>query len=182
MDLGGFLDTLRDYYVAALRAFVAEQRALHPAGTAEVKLGLQAASPLFGRRYRADFVGDAGAADGVCELVPDEVLEFDTVSLRAGLAYVSIEAMSWDDVVIDHDVEAVPGDALQAWFTEWFDPDDRRRGAGGDIGLAIHSLLVEPWRLSLDLGTAPPAALLGLIELLVQAGASSVRISASRDS
>ncbi|MBC7520909.1 MAG: hypothetical protein H7268_07430 [Sandarakinorhabdus sp.] len=180
MDLGGFLDTLRDHYVAALRTFVAEQRALHPAGAAEVKLGLEAGSPLFGRRYCADFVGEAGAAHGVRELVPDEVLEFDSVSLRAGLAYVSIESMSWDDVVIDHDVEAVPGDALQAWFTEWFDPDDRRRG--DDIGLAIHSLLVEPWRLSLDLGTAPPAALLGLIELLVQAGASSVRISASRDS
>jgi hypothetical protein len=180
MELGGFLDTLREHYVTAFRRFVADQRAKHSAGGAEVKLGLQAGSPLFGRLYCADFVGDAGAGHGVHELVPDEMLEFDSVSLRVGLAYLSIDSMSWDDVVIDHDAEVVPEDALQAWFAEWFDPDDLRHGAGDDIRLVIHSLLVEPQQISLDLGTAPPAALLGMIELLAQAGATSLRISASR--
>jgi hypothetical protein len=48
------------------------------------------------------------------------------------------------------------------------------------MGDVIHSLLVEPGTLSVDMGTAASDALWDVLDLLEKAGAQSIRISASR--
>ena len=176
MDLGSFLGQVRSHYVGQFAAFVAEQQRGFERGAAEVKLQMAPESALFGKLYCVDFIGDSGAGHSVQELVPEDVLEFDRVSVPLGLAYVSIESMSWDDVVIHHDLDDVPEDRLGDWFNQWFDVAEARPGQG-----VVHSLLVAPGRLSIDLGTAPPDAMLAMLEMLVAAGARTLRVTASRD-
>nr|WP_310522231.1 hypothetical protein [Polymorphobacter sp.] len=180
MDLGSFLGQVRAHYVAQFAAFVAEQQQGFARGAAEVKLQMQPESALFGKLYCVDFIGDTGAGHSVQELVPEDVLEFDRVSVPLGLSYVSIESMSWDDVVINHDLEIVPEDALGDWFAQWFDPEDARHVLGVGVSEVVHSLLVEPGTLSIDLGTAPPEAMLAMLEMLVAAGARTLRVTGSR--
>lgn len=180
MDLASFLDHLRNHYVDQLQAFVAEQHGRFARGASEVKLQLAPESQLFARLYCVDFIGDSGQGHSVQELVPENALEFDRFSVPVGLAYVSVESMGWDDVVLEHDLEIVPEDELQNWFGQWFDPEDARHVAGAAVSEVIHSLLVAPNRLSIDLGTAPVDAFLAMVELLGRAGARSITVRSSR--
>lgn len=180
MDLATFLDRVRDHYVEQFQRFTAAQHQGFDRGAAEVKIRLAPESALFGKLYCVDFIGDSGQGHSVQELVPDDGLEFDRVSLKVGMAYVALQSMSWDDAVIEHDAELLPDAALHSWFDRWFDPDDSRRTPDAPLSGTIHSLLAAPGRLSIDLGTAPAAAVFDLLETLERAGARSITIHDSR--
>jgi hypothetical protein len=180
MDARTLVGRLRDHYVDQFRAFADEQRHTHQTGASEVKLLLSERSILFRRLYCVDFIANS-EAPMITELIPDRVLKFDAISGAFGRAELSIEHLQWDAVGIDHDLDAAPPDALDAWFERWFDPEDKRHGENATLSLTIHSLLVERGSLSIDFGTSPPDAFWEMLELLEAAGASTIAVRTSRE-
>lgn len=179
MNLLEFLAHVRDHYVEQFRAFADEQRTRFARGGGEIKMRLSEASGIYGQLYCVDFIG---TDDGhqIVELAPDSFLQFERIDGMFCEAALTILHLRWDDVVIRHDLEDYPEVQLDRWFRHWFDPDDERHVEGAEFSEAIHSLLVEPGRLSVDFGTAPAEALWELLELLEAADATTIAISASR--
>ena len=73
----------------------------------------------------------------------------------------------------------LPPNGVADWFRRWFDPDDERQVEGAELSNVIHSLVVRRGVLGTDLGTAPPEALLEMLEILEGAGATIIRIGSS---
>lgn len=179
MDPTAFVAQLRDHYVAQFEAFADEQRQSCARGASEVKLRLSDESAVYRHLYCADFVRNDGQSE-VVEFLPDRVLAFEPITGLLGTANLIIEHLRWDDVLIYHDLAPIPLDQIGDWFQRWFDPDDERHEQGAATSDVVHSLLLEPNRLSIDLGTAPPEAFWDMLELLVGAGATAVRVGSSR--
>lgn len=180
MNLNKFFSQLRDHYVQQFQGFVGRQRSNHPGGAAEVKFLLSEESGLFRRFYCADFFGNDGGGAGIVEFDPEHILVFDPIAGSFGKSALSIERLRWDDVTLLHDLAEIPSSKLEAWFERWFDPEDARYMPGADNCCIIHSLLVQPGRLDIDFGTAPPEALWDMLELLETSGAATIDISSSR--
>ena len=143
-----------------------------------MKLALSDGSEVYQRLYCADFIQNDGDTQ-VIELQPERALYFDVIDGSFGGAALVIQHLRWDDVVVHHDAPEPLG-ALADWFEKWFDPEDERHVQGAAIGNVIHSLLVQPSSLSMDLGSAEPDALWEMLDLLEAAGATSLRITESR--
>jgi hypothetical protein len=180
MDASALVPHARDHYVEQFEAFAYMQRRSCEQGASEVKLRLGETSKLFERLYCVDFVKNDGQSE-IIELQPKNILRFNKVSGSFGAAALSIEHLRWDDVVIYHDLTALPPDGMSRWFRRWFDPDDERHGHLEPLSRVIHSLLIEPGTLSIDFGTAPPEAFWDMLELVQGTGATAIRISSSRD-
>ena len=86
---------------------------------------------------------------------------------------LQVDDLRWDDIVIDHDLDVLPADAIEAWFDRWYGPDDQTTNM-------IHSFLIESRYISIDLGTAPSEALFEMIDLLEKAGVKALQIRAGR--
>ena len=80
---------------------------------------------------------------------------------------------------IQHD-RLKPLSGLNTWFEQWFDTEDKRYDKDAELCEVIHSLLVEPDRLSIDFGSAPVTALSELLNLLEQEGAKNICVSSSQ--
>jgi hypothetical protein len=174
-----FLSRIRDHYVQQLLLFVAEQRRNSIRGEAEVKLELEPGSKVFRSLSCADFVRN-DAEPEIVEFEPDRILGFEPVSTALGDAGLEIESLRWDDVVVHHNGAFDAEQVLGAWFEKWFDPDDRRYRHGADLGNVIHSLVVEPARLTIDFGSAAPESFWELLDRLERAGATELRITSSQ--
>ena len=134
---------------------------------------------LFRGQYRVDFVGHAEDGGGVpLDLVASRRMQLD--SPREGLAggmNVRIEALAWDDVEISHNA---PGDLLGAlgpWFETWYDPNETRK-PGGPANV-IHWVGIGDNMLLVDFGSASPGAFWALVDVLREAGATSITIRES---
>ena len=178
-DARMFLSRLRDHYVEQFLLFLADQRRSCAEGAPEVKIEVQAESNLLHRLYCADFICNDGGPR-IVELEPERVLSFNPIGASLGNADLQFEHVRWDDILIHHNASADFAEPLAAWFEKWFDPDDRRYVAGAELGNVVHSVGVEPQRLSVDLGSATPDALWEMLNLLEKAGATELRISSSR--
>jgi hypothetical protein len=174
-----FLSRLRDHYVEQFLLFVAEQRRNSLRGDAEVKVEFEPGTSIFRGLCCADFVRNDVQPE-IIHFEPDRVLGFNPISASLGDAELRFEQVRWDDVVIHHDAQGDLSGALGGWFERWFDPDDRRHNPGTELGNVIHSLAVEPEKLSVDFGTAAPDSFWELLNLLEKAGATELRISSSR--
>lgn len=178
MNVTAFISRARDHYVEQFRAFADEQRRNCSQGASELKLQLSETSKLFQRLFCADFITNDGEYK-LIELQPASILTFDPISASLGVAALSIEHLRWDDMMIHHDLAVLPSDDVTAWFRRWFDPDDERQLQDAELSNVIHSLVVQDGLLSIDFGTAPPEAFLEMLELLENAGATTIRISCS---
>lgn len=179
-DITAVIAGVRDHYVEQFKAFADRQRQDCEAGASEVKLQLSEQSRLFQRLYCVDFLrSDNGKATPV-ELLPDRFLKFDTLSGSFGATRLVIERLRWDDVMIRHDLNSLPSKELADWFEHWFDPEDRRLDQSAPLSGVIHSLLIQPGVVSIDLGTAPPEAFWDVLDVLERARATSIRVSSSR--
>ena len=175
-----FIARVRDHYVEQFRAFADKQKRECESGAAEVKLQLSEQSELFQRLYCVDFLrNDNGQARPV-ELIPDRFLKFDTLSGSFGAARLVIEHLRWDDVTIHHDLNSEPSQEIADWFEHWFDPEDQRTDQTAQLSGVIHSLLIRPGAISIDLGTAPPESFWGILDILERARATSIHVSSSR--
>jgi hypothetical protein len=179
MDPTAFVTRIRDHYVDQFRTFAEQQRAGCTRGASEVKLQLSDKSGLFGRLYCVDFIKNDGAQE-VVELQPENILTFEPIVGTFGKASLSIEHLRWDDVLIRHDLDALPSDRLSRWFQLWFDPEDALRNPEAELSGIVHSLLVQPNCISIDFGTADPDAFWDMLQLLEDAGASRLEVNSSR--
>ena len=179
-EVTAFIARVRDHYVEQFRVFAEEQKRKCAVGASEVKLQLSDKSELFRHMYCVDFIKKNEGGHGVVEMQPALFLKFDMISGSFGAAALSIEHLRWDDVVIYHDLPALPTAAFDGWFDQWFDPDDSRLDQNANLSTVIHSLCTRPGVLSIDLGTAPPDAFWDMLEILEHAGATFIRISSSR--
>jgi hypothetical protein len=179
-DITAFIARVRDHYVEQFKAFADQQQQDCNAGAAEVKIQLSEQSELFRRMYCVDFLRNENGQRTPVELLPDRFLKFDTLSGSFGAARLVIEHLRWDDVTIYHDLALLPSEAIADWFERWFDPDDRRLDQSAPMSDVIHSLLIQPGVVDIDLGTAPPEAFWEILDVLEQAGAASIRVSSSR--
>jgi hypothetical protein len=168
-----------DHYVKQLVAFAASQSEICARGSPEVKLRLGDHSTLFERLYCVDFLKNDGNTE-VVELQADTVISFDPVGGTFGLATVTIEHVRWADVVVYHDAAELSPKDLADWFEQWFDPNDKRHNPGARLSGVIHSLLVEPGAISVDLGSATADAFWDMLGLLERVGAKTIRVSSSR--
>lgn len=180
MDVAGLISRVREHYVEQFRAFVAENRAKGGRGGAEMKLQLREGSPLFDRMYCADFLNSEHGGR-VIEFVPENVLSFACIEGTFGQSALTIDHLRWDDVLVQHDAAELPADKLSVWFRRWFDPDDDRHDAATELSGIVHSMMVGPNSVSIDLGTADPEAFWDMLQLIADAGATHVRISTSRE-
>jgi len=179
MDAAALVTRVRDHYVDQFSAFANEQRRSCTQGSSEVKFQLSEDSEVFQRLYCVDFIKNDGDVQAV-EFQPENILTFDEVSASFGSAALLIQYLRWDDVVIFHDVQALPHEKVAEWFRLWFDPDDERHDQDAPLSDVIHSLLIQPSSISVDYGTAAPGAFWDMLELLVDAGATTIRVSSSR--
>lgn len=178
MDVPGLVAQVRDHFVDQFVEFAEEQRRSCTRGVAEVKFQLGGPSTLFQGFYCADFVKNDDGRE-LIELNPGRVLSFEPISASFDGVALRIEQLHWSDVRLHHDLAVVPDDKIAAWFKHWFDPDDERYEAGAKVSNLIHSLSIEPYRLSVDFGTAVPEAFWSLLHSLKEAGASTIRVDSS---
>lgn len=136
-------------------------------------------SELFQRLYCVDFVRNDGASEAV-EFQPENILTFEPLTGSFGQAELSIESLRWDDVVFQHDVDHVPPEDLSRWFRLWFDLEDVRRSDAEELSGVVHSMLVKPNAISVDLGTADAEAFWDMLGLIEGAGASRISIVSSK--
>lgn len=170
------IQRIRDHYVEQFKAFVALQRQELQAGTGEVKLQLNIGEGIFRGLYCVDFLAKINGEMAVREMQPDRVLTFEPFHATLGQALFEVSNLRWDDLIVEHDLD-VDVMALEDWFDAWFDPEDKRYAAGAEVSRCIHSLSVHPGKITADLGTAPPDTLWHLMKVLLDAGATHIRIS-----
>lgn len=172
---------VRDHYVAQYQAFVDLMLEEYGVGTAEVQFHGQEGSALHRQVMRSDFAAKKDDHLFVRVFVPDLMLEFPPFQLPIGSGTSAIvEALRWDSAEIDHGLPALPEGAIEAWFDEHFDPDDSRYDEARRLGSYVHSLAIEPGRLSIDFGSAPVEALTDLLGLLARAGARTIVVRLPR--
>ena len=166
-------------YLEELGKFVLAQAERFGQGQPEVPTLRAQNQTLFRGQYRVDFVGHAEDGTGVpLDLIPSRRMQLD--SPREGLAggmTVRIEALAWDDVEISHNA---PGDLLGAlgpWFETWYDPNETRK-PGGPANV-IHWVGIGENMLLVDFGSASPGAFWALVDVLREAGATSLTIRES---
>lgn len=186
MDVVSLIAAVRDLYREQFDAFVAQQRRAHPTGVAEVKLRLSDGSGLLHDLFCVDFLVLGEAAPEAIELHPERQLGFEPFEGGFGGLRVRFEELRWDDAVVRWVGGAGPDpEALETWFTLWFDPLELRTSAANDEDAAlsgvIHSLAVADGALHVDFGTAPPAAFWELLQLLADSGAAAATVGAGNE-
>ncbi len=180
MDVDNLISRVRDHYVEQFHAFIAQQREEGAPGAAEVKLQLGEESGLFENMYCADFVRNEGQAQMI-EFIPEQILSFGRIQSVFGQTALTIDHLRWDDLVLLHDVEQLPAERVSGWFRRWFDPDEERYDEAAELSKIVHSLTISTKSIGIDLGTAEPDAFWGMLQLLADAGATQIRVTASRD-
>lgn len=164
---------IREHYVAQFVAFIRDQQSKATEGASEVKLELSSDAKVFRRLYCVDFIADGG----IVELMPDRVPQFDPIESSFGDLSARIESLCWDDVAIRFEATTINA---EDWFEEWFDPDEKHFDRTAELTGRIHSLSVSADRIDVDLGSAPPEALIDLLKLLRISGVRRVTILSSR--
>jgi hypothetical protein len=89
-----------------------------------------------------------------------------------------VRRFRWNGCIVQVVREPPVAPLLGAWFARWMDPKDQKPQAGM-WSEVVHSV-TEPkqeddvWSFSVDLGTAPPRAVLELLEALCVEGTAGV--------
>ena len=176
-DFEDLVARVRDHYLEQFWALADQQGEGGTEGTVELKIQLNGPSELYNGLWCVDYASkDEDGEIQVAEFAVDKFLMFDPVEFDCGRAALLVDHLRWGDVVIEHDLPDVPADEIERWFDQWFDPED----AAMRQTEIIHSLVLSPGQVSIDMGTAPPEALYGMLELLERAGARRLRLTASQ--
>jgi hypothetical protein len=178
MDLAATVERAHADYQAAYGRFVAEQRSSGTRGTAELKILLEDGKGLYRKLWCLDFISNDDEPRMV-EMSGDSVAPSPRATGSTGGVRVEIEGLTWNDVEIEWQAPEVGETAFAEWFEKWFDPEDVRQDLAAAFGRVIHSLLVSPRKLSVDLGSAPPEAFWELVSVLGSVGVTAVTVRPS---
>lgn len=179
--VSSLIQNVRDHYVRQFVAFATMQREQWGSGSSEVKFELSSSSELYRSLYCIDFAARVGEEAIFRELQPDLILSFEPFALEVRGVPLRVEQLVWDDVEIRHDAKELSSDELARWFNYWFDPEDTRLDPDAEVGRIIHSIVVKPGYLSLDLGTATADALWDIVDLISAGGATRIQVNSSRE-
>lgn len=170
------VDQAHAYYIGHFRAFVTEERKLSPRNGTELKYSvMENRRGLFAGKAVLDFMHIEPKKRPV-ECAPmDSAGLVPFTSTYRDMA-VLVTALRWDGLTIASNVAAFDPARLHPWFESWFDPEDRQADPAAEFSGRIHKLVLFPKSLYIDLGTAPPAALWEMLDLLIAAGATKVSI------
>jgi hypothetical protein len=124
-----------------------------------------------------------GASAPEIQRIVDVITQAPLVSFRlpSGLE-IRQQAFSWEALRVTFSAPRFQIEALGTWLQTWLDPDEVREPDSSGLSGVMHDLAwsqFEPntWRLDLDLGSAPLAALEELLDLLSGAGVTSLTLS-----
>lgn len=169
---------VRALYIEQFVDFIETQKRQFQVSAPELKLQLSETSAIYRRLYCMDFVSNDGDMKMV-ELHPNRTLAFQPFEFQIGATKVAVQQLHWDDVLLIHDLDPLPAE-LYDWFEHWFDPEDKRQDAIGDLSNIIHGMQLQPREISIDFGTAQSEALMELLKLFAEAGATVIDITSSR--
>ena len=110
-------------------------------------------------------------------------LSFEPFVIKYGNCPVTISPFTWDWVRFECDDVSIESLALlvKPWFMKWFDPEDRNAPDELGVHRVVHFVsevekIDSGFAFTADLGTAPIAAIHGILDLLANYGASAVRV------
>ncbi|MFT3996959.1 MAG: hypothetical protein QM667_06100 [Asticcacaulis sp.] len=172
--LVNFLNQTRTHYLEQYRSFIENHRKAGNAGEPEVLLVVQD-DALFDGFLVADYL-ITDNDPRVVRFEPSKMLSYKPITVTLTGMDVIIERLRWDDVVVVSDVALPDKATLQVWFDDWttpgVDPDEHREA----LSAVLHSFRFEDGQWRIDLGSAPPKALIDLFLILNESGAKTVRL------
>ena len=131
---------------------------------------------------RADFSIAQNGRTLFCRIESEAPDPGERVAVAVGESFLAeIGPFAWDALALE--VEGGPAEPdwrpLRRWFLEWF--QSRHADVTPELLGAVHTLdgptrTAVGWAFTVDLGSAPPAALRELLVALSETGASRVRI------
>jgi hypothetical protein len=170
--LAHLVGSIRQDYINQFQKFISDCSA-NKEGQPEIKLQLNGESGLHRDLYCADYI-TAGDNPEITELQPAHQTEFDQlVTLFEGIS-VTFKSMRWDFVVITVYGAVIHPSLFNMWFEKWFDPEGQHQEPNVELSGTIHSLSLDEFTVSLDLGTAPVEALWEFLDTLKKAGITSL--------
>lgn len=175
MDIEGLIKEVRDHFLDQFRDFIRQERQSCSKGGPEVKLQLSQTSGIYRHLYCADFIRNDDQPN-VIEFIPEYQLEFAPVTGKFGNIVIEIIAFRWDRVKITHTLPDLDHAHIDAWFDDWFDPDDRKYDQNSEFSHTIHSVTIEGQEICVDFGSAPVDAFWSLMGILEKSGAPQIKI------
>ncbi len=106
---------------------------------------------------------------------------FEGRSFDLGGAIIELHPFAWCETQIAFDAPPADLHSIETYLTDWLDLEDRKRTGDAGPPNAIHSATPietngQLWFLTIDFGTAPPDALIDLIDLLLNQGMNRIII------
>jgi hypothetical protein len=104
-----------------------------------------------------------------------------TFELSSGLK-IRQDGFSWEALRLRFTSLRFDVSLLRGWLDSWLDPGEVREPDSSGLSGVVHDLAwskgePDTWQLDVDLGSAPIAALEGLLEVLSTAGVTDVRVA-----
>ncbi|AOB31663.1 hypothetical protein AKI39_14645 [Bordetella sp. H567] len=107
---------------------------------------------------------------------------YQTICYDCGAFRLDIHPFAWSDIQLIFDKPPTDMAQIDDWITRWMDVEDTGSAAHSGLTGAVHHFYQveqhpqhkELWTLMGDLGTAPPDALIELVELLGTQGMSHI--------
>lgn len=183
-NLTVLLTQIREHYLGALTRSLKEfQRDFSPSAP-ELLLEIGREADYAFRLWRVDIASNVGGETKVQEVNPSTHLNFPPQSLvpLPGLA-LTLNPIAWNGV--DFRIHTISTwDGLEAWTLRWLDVDDSHPQDENGFQGVIHSVTMPKasngsTSFSVDFGSAPVAAFVELLQLLVNLGAKRVEIDSS---
>ena len=183
-DLLALASEVRDRYIHALLASLAEFKRLHTPSAPEVMFELQRDEALPYRLYRADMATNAGGEAKMQDVNPSTHLSFEPFGVElAEDVTASVRPFVWNDIGV-HANTTLPPEPVEAWALRWLDIDDKLTQDENGLQGVIHSITREDYAdgstlLTVDFGSAPVEALREILDLAYAAGSTHVSVSSA---
>ncbi len=194
MTLTDLLAKIRSLYVKELASAVRSARStrstMHVEPLLRDKKGKVVREGTIATGVRLDLVVERKGELEDVRVDSKSRLEFEPIPIpwSDDLA-VTIEPFVWDALVVEVDVPTKRAIGVaRPWVDEWMDTKDAQKPGKDGLARAVH-FAGDPQpgpgkrgkgsMLALDLGSAPTAALLALVESFARAGATTLRLASS---
>jgi hypothetical protein len=181
-DLLALAEQVRRHYLRALLSTFAEYKTSRQPSSLEVLLELKREEPLPFRLYRVDMASNVNGETHLQEVNPSTHLRFEPffVEVHDTLA-LEVQPMNWNGVEVYANTQA-DGQAIESWALKWLDVEDRHAQDEDGLQGVIHSVTLQEseagsFRIAVDWGSAPLAALEELFQVLNASGATMVKLS-----
>jgi hypothetical protein len=181
MSIEAIFQREQERYAAFFAGVKAKLKEDHADVESEVLISINNEAAPYPYRYiRPDLMwkdSDGKTRLQIVQQGPDP--DFEPVRYDCGTFQLDIHPFTWSDMQLIFDKPPADMSLIDDWITRWMDVDDSGSAAHSGLTGAVHHFYQvehrEPlWILMGDLGTAPPAALIELIELLGEQGMSHI--------